>query len=205
MTSAGAGDVAVASEAIVALAAMAAAAIASGAVALPDGGEAAAVAGTSVNATGAAIATATIFCIVTAAAAGSAMAAMSVEDEVAWSPEAGFVADLPAPVFELVDFVPGCWTESGVAPELSLEGALALASSELSLTDGPVAPALFDWLLSEEADVSMERRGGGAGSGAGELEGPLLASAAVLLSTSAPKISFPCAEADRADLDGGAP
>jgi hypothetical protein len=180
---------------------MAAAAIASGAVALPDGGEAAAVAGTSVNATGAAIATATAFCIVTA---GSAVAAMSVEDEVAWSPEAGF-ADLPAPVFELADFVPDCWAASAVAPELSLEDALELPSSELSLADWPVAPALFVWLLSGGADVSLERRGGGGGSGAVEVEGALLASAAVLLSTSAPKISFPCAESDRADRDGGAP
>jgi hypothetical protein len=189
-----AGEAAATPEATGELAAMAAAAIASGAVALPDGVEAAATAGTPVSATGAAIATATAFCSVIAAVSGDAEAAVPVEDWLAEvSPEAGLAVDFPAPFFEPVDFVLGCWTALAVESELASEdgSALALRASELLLADGSAVPASRERPLSEAVDASLERRGGAGCSGAEGAEGPLLAPAAALLSTSAPKLSFP--------------
>jgi hypothetical protein len=80
--------------------------------------------------------------------------------------------------------------------------AAALRSFELLLADGLVAPESRDRLTSGLAELSPELRGGGGGSAAAEGAGSLLGSADLLLSTSAPKLSFPCDGSDRADLDG---
>jgi hypothetical protein len=87
---------------------------------------------------------------------------------------------------------------------LASEGwlAVALRSFELLLADGSVAPESRDRLVSGVADVSRVLRGGAGGSGTEEGAGPLLESAAWLLSTSVPKLSFPCDGSDRTDLDG---
>jgi hypothetical protein len=184
------------------LAAMAAAAIASGAVALPDAGIAA---GTPVSATGAGIATATAFGVVTADAACSTEAARSVEARpveatsgeewiVEVSPEDGFAFDFAEPAFEAPDFAPGCATALAMTSGVSSEDCLAvpLRSSAVLPAVWSDAAALRDPLLSEVAGASPERRCGTGCSGAVEAVRSLPVSIAVLLSTSAPKLSFPC-------------
>jgi hypothetical protein len=183
------------------LAAMAAAAIAKGAVALPEVGGAT---GVSVTATATGIAVAIAFVAVAASccaeAAGSVeepAAEVSAEDEVA--------ADFAVSDVELLDFpLEGCG-----ASELALEGGAAPeggAAAEVFwlpeplLVDGAAGAVFCDPPLVAAAGVLSEGDCQ-AGCGGGVAVG-LLASLAVLLSTSAPKISFPAGESDLAARGG---
>jgi len=191
------------------LAAIAAAAIASGSVALPDAGEAV---GTSAAATLTGIATATGFGVVTgglscwAGAAGSA-----AEGASAWAAEASseidFAVDLVSSVFEVPDLALERWMASVFASVLASERCLIAASrsSESFCAALSAEAALRDCLRSAAADASSERRRDAVCSCAVEFARSLLVSAAVLLSTNAPKLSFPGDWSERAGLGGGAP
>jgi hypothetical protein len=191
------------------LATIAAAAIASGSVALPDAGEAA---GTFAAATVTGIATAIGFGVVKAdpscwaGAAGSATEAAS-----AWaagaSSESDFAVDFASSVFEAPDLVLVRWTASVCASALVSERCLIAASrsSESFCAALSADAALRDCLRSAAADASSERRRDADCSCAVEFARSLLVSAAVLLSTSAPKLSFPGDGSERAGRGGGAP
>lgn len=196
------------------LAAMAAAAMASGAVALPDDDAAA---GTIIGVTATGIATATGFGVVTAGpscftgAAGSAAVACE-ESPGEVSLEDGFAVDLVS-VFEPPDFAFEPWAASALALALAfaLASALALAfawerwlsaASRLSERAAwSVAALSRDRLPSATADELSGRRCEAVCSGARSLP----VSAAVLLSTSAAKLSFPGDGSVLAALGGGAP
>jgi hypothetical protein len=191
------------------LAAIAAAAIASGPVALLDAGEAVA---TSAATTVTGIATATGFGVVTAdpscwaGAAGSA-----AEGASAWAAEASsefdFAVDFASSVFEASDLVLERWTASVFASALASERCLIAASrlSESFCAALSADAAWRDCLRSAAAEASSERRRDADCSCAVEFARSLLVSAAVLLSTSAPKLSFPGDGSERAGLGGGAP
>jgi hypothetical protein len=185
------------------LAAMAAAAIASGAVALPEvGGEVGGAAGVFVTATVTGIAVAMAF--VTVAAFCCAEAAGSVEEPVAEaSPVDDVAGDFVASDFELPDVALEGWGASALVPVLALVGGAAAEAFWLleSLLAGGAAAAPFcDPPLFAAAGALSEgdcRAGCGGAAAAG-----LLASLAVLLLTSAPKISFPGLESDLAARGG---
>jgi hypothetical protein len=188
------------------LAAMAAAAIASGAVAFPDAGAVApevggAAAGTSVTATVTGIAVAMAMAVVAVVASCCAEAAGSVEAAVAAaSPDDDFSADFAVSDFELPDFALEGGGASGLAPVL--DGGAALASWLLGslLAGGSEGAAFCDPPSLAAAGTLLEGdcRAGCCCVVGGVLPGSL----ALLLSTSAPKISFPEAESDLADLGG---
>src|ERR1700733_9838398 len=171
------------------LAAMAAAAIAKGAVALPEVGGAT---GVSVTATVTGIAVA--MALVTVAASCCAEVAGSVEEPVA---EVSPLDDVAAD-FELPDFALEGWGASALVPELALGGGAAAEAFwllESVLAGGAAVGAAFcDPPLFAAAGALSE---GDCQAGAG-----LLASLAVLLLTSAPKISFPGLESDLAARGG---
>jgi hypothetical protein len=184
------------------LAAIAAAAIASGSVALPDAGEAA---GTFAAATVTGIGTATGFGVVTA---GPSCLAGAAEAASAWAVEASsefdFAVDFASSVFEAPDLVLERWTASVFESALASERCLIAASrsSESFCAALSAAAALRDCLRSAAADASSERRRDADCSCAVEFARSLLASAAVLLSTSAPKLSFPGDWSGRAGRGG---
>jgi hypothetical protein len=191
------------------LAAIAAAAIASGSVALPDAGEAA---GTFAAATITGIATATGFGVATAGPSCLAGAAGSAADAAsAWavgaSSEFDFAAGFASSVFEAPDLALERWTPSVFASALASERCLTAASrsSESFCAALSADAALRDCLRSAAADASSERRRDADCCSAVEFARSLLVSAAVLLSTSAPKLSFPGDWSERAGLGGGAP
>ncbi len=183
------------------LAAMAAAAIANGAVALPEVGavpEVGGAAGVSVTTTGTGIAVAMAFVAVTASCCAEAVG--SVEEPAAEvSSDDDFAVDLPASDFELPDFALEGWGAPALVSELLLEGGAAATEAEafwlpeLLLADGAAGPFCDPPLFAAAGALSEEDcEGGCAGAGATGL----LASLAVLPSTSAPKISFPGLEPD---------
>src|SRR5216684_1466930 len=194
------------------LAAIAAAAIASGAVALPV-----VAAGISANAIGTGIATATAFGVVAEGSPCGAETAGAVEESAAeaWSAE-DFAAgsNTPAfktPAFEALDFALDRWTASAsvLLSALVAESRLAVASrsSEFFCAAWSATVASRDRVLSAAvADASSERRCNADCCWAVEVPRSLLllVSADVLLSTSAPKLSFPDDWSDRAGLCGGA-
>jgi hypothetical protein len=166
------------------VAAIAAAAIASGAVALPETGGVEAAAGTSENATVTGIATATGAPDGVEAAA-SALEVLSADD---------FAGDFASPVFDAPDLAAGGGLVLVFPAALALAllvseagPALALRSFGPLLADGFAAAVFDDGELSAAAGVSLEFRCDGAAVAERSL---LLASAAVLLSTSAPKLSI---------------
>jgi hypothetical protein len=171
------------------LAAMAAAAIANGAVALPEVcGEVGGAAGVSVTATVTGIAVAMAF--VTVAAFCCAEAAGSVEEPAAEvSPVDDVAADFVASDFELPDFALEGWGASAEAFWL-LESLLAGGGAAAPFCDPPLFAAAG---ALSEGDCEAGCDGAGVG---------LLASLAVLLLTSAPKISFPGLESDLAARGG---
>jgi hypothetical protein len=188
------------------LAAMAAAAIASGAVAMPEVGalpEVGGAAGVSVTATVTGIAVAIAFIAV--AASCCAEAAGSVEEPAAEvSSDEDFAVDFPASDFELPGFaLEGSGGAASLVPELALEGgaaAEALWLLELLSADGTAAVPFCDPpLFAAAAVLSEEDCLAGCG---GAVAGALLASLAELLSTNAPKISFPGLESDLAARGG---
>lgn len=181
------------------LAAMAAAAIAKGAVALPDVGGAA---GVSVTATVTGIAVAMAF--VTVVASCCAEVAGSVEEPAAEvSADDDFAADFPASDFVLPDFALEGWGASVLVPELALEAGAAAEAfwlPESLLAGGAAGNAFCDPLLFAAGGVLSEEDCQ-AGCG-GAVAAGLLASLAVLLSTSAPKTPFPVLESDLAARGG---
>jgi hypothetical protein len=184
------------------LAAMAAAAIANGAVALPEvGGEVGGAAGVSVTAmvTGIAVAMAAI--TVTASCCAEAG---SVEPAAEVSPDDDFAVDLPASDFEVPDFALQVWGVSALLSELAPEagaagGAEAFWLVESLLAGGAAAPFCDPPLFAAAGALSEgDCRAGCGGAATAEL----FASPAVLLSSSAPKISFPELESDLAARGG---
>ena len=192
--------------------AIAAAAIASGAAALPV-----VAAGISANAIGTGIATATAFGVVAEDSSCCAWTAGGVEGSAAeaWSAE-DFAAGSKAPAFktpafEALDFALDRWTASAsvLLSVLVAESCLAASrSSEFFCAAWSAAVASRDRALSAAvADASSERRCDADCCWAVEVPRSLLllVSADVLLSTSAPKLSFPDDWSDRAGLCGAAP
>jgi hypothetical protein len=176
---------------------------------LPDAGEAA---GTFAAATVTGIGTATGFGVVTAGPSCLAGAAGSVAEAAsAWVAEASsefdFAADFASSVFEAPDLALERWTPSVFASALASERCLTAASrsSEAFCAALSAEAASRDCLRSAAADASSERRRDADCSCAAEFARSLLVSAAVLLSTSAPKLSFPGDWSERAGLGGGAP
>jgi len=196
------------------LAAIAAAAIASGAVALPAAGVAAGISaaamltGTTTATTFGVVAEGSLCCAETAGAVEeSAAEAWSAEDFAAGSKAPAF----KTPAFEARDFGPDRWTASASAllSALVAESRLAVASrsSGFVCAAWSAAVASRDRALSAAvADASSERRCDADCGWAVEVARSLLllVSADVLLSTSAPKLSFPDDWSDRAGLCGGA-
>jgi hypothetical protein len=186
------------------LAAMAAAAIANGAVALPEvGGEVGGAAGVSVTAmvTGIAVAMA----VATVAAFCCADAVASVEEPAAEvSPDDDFAVDLPASDFELPDIALEVWGASALVSELAPEGGAAGGAEafwlvESLLAGGAAAPFCDPPLFAAAGALSESDCQAGCG---GAAAAELFASPAVLLSSSAPKISFPELESDLAARGG---
>jgi len=183
------------------LAAMAAAAIAKGAVALPEVGGAT---GVSVTATVTGIAVA--MALVTVAASCCAEAAGSVEEPAAEaSADDEVAADFAVSDFELLDFaLEGCGAsefalDDGAAPEGGAAAEVFWLPEPL-LVDGAAGAVFCDPPLVAAAGALSEgdcQAGGGCGAAVW-----LLASLAVLPSTSAPKISFPGVESDLAARGG---
>jgi len=204
-----AGDAAAAADAGE-LAAMAAAAIASGAVALPAAGVAGVAAGTSVDAIMTGIATATAFGVVADGPSSFAEAAGTAEES---APEVlsedGLSVDFSVPAFEALDFALDRWTAavlaSALAAALASESCLAVASrsSELFRAAWSEDAAPRERVLSAVAAASSERRCDADCCCAVEVARSLPVSAAALLSTSAPKRSFPDDGSDLTDLCGG--
>ena len=203
----GAATVAAAAAAVVdMLAAMAAAAIANGAVALPEvGGEAGGAAGMSVTATVTGIAVAMAFVTVVAACCAEAAASVDVPAAEV-SPDDDFAADFPASDFELPAFED--WGASALVPLFALVGGAAgafwllelLLAGGALLAGGLVAAPFCDPPLFAAAGALSEAACQ-AGCG-GAVAAELLASLAVLLSSSVPKISFPVLESDLAARGG---
>jgi hypothetical protein len=184
------------------LAAIAAAAIASGAVAVPEvGGEIGGAAGVSVTATVTGIAVA--MALVAVAASCCAEAAGSVEEPVAEvSPVDDVAADFVASDFELPDFALEGWGASALVPVSALVGGAVVEAFwllESVLAGGAAAAPFCDPPLFAAAGALSE---GDCLAGCGGGGAELLASLTVLLSTSAPKISFPGLESDLAARGG---
>jgi hypothetical protein len=189
------------------LAAIAAAAIASGAVALPGAGVAA---GTSVDAIMTGIATATAFGVIADGPSCFAEAAGTAEESAAEVlSEAGLSVDFSVPAFEALDFALDRWTAAvlaaALAAALESESCLAVASrsSELFRAAWSEDAASRERVLSAVAAASSERRCDADCCCAVEVARSLPVSAAALLSTSAPKRSFPDDGSDLTDLCGG--
>ncbi len=196
------------------LAAMAAAAIASGAVALPDFGSCN---GSIGRRDGDGIGNRDRIrrrrgsCRPAAPSTARSVAEVSSE-------EGCLSADLVAPAFAVPDFVPGrC-----VVSDLAVPPAAAWRGTGIGIGVGGLCPALVSrpfeplvavWLagaasgdrvLSAGAGASSLRRCGAACWGAAAVAASLAASAAVLLSTMAPKLSVPDDGSDRAGRCGAA-
>jgi hypothetical protein len=118
-----------------------------------------------------------------------------------------FVGDFASPVFDAPDVAPGGGPVSVLPAALALALLVSEAGPALALRSfGPLfadgSAAAGDCELSAAADVSLEFRRGGAAVAARSL---LLVSAAVLLSTSAAKLSADVgARSDLAGFGGAA-
>jgi hypothetical protein len=191
------------------LAAIAAAAIASGAVALPVAGAAA---GTLAGARATGIATATGFGVVTAPTSCCARAVAIVAAAVSEVSEEGFAGGFAGPALTTPDGAADGCAESGLPAARPLKPVWVLASEGLGvLASRSLEPLAAAWLaggascdcvLSVVAGASAEGRWAADGWGAVEAAASLALSAAVLLSTSAPKLSFPDDGSDRAGRCG---
>jgi hypothetical protein len=185
------------------VAAIAAAAIASGVVALPVDGEAA---GTTVDATAMGTATATGFGVVAAGSSCCAgVAGSALVSAAEPSSEDGFAVDLVSSVLEPLDFTLERWAASAFASILASARCLAAASRSFESFRAALSAeaALRDCLVSAAADASSVRRRDADCSCAVEFARSLAMSAAVLLSTSAPKLSVPADGSGLVDLGGG--
>jgi hypothetical protein len=121
------------------------------------------------------------------------------------SSDDGFAVDFVSSVFE-ADFVRERWAASALASASEARLAAASRLSESFLAARSDAAAFCDRRLSAAAEASSERRCAADCACARSLPVRSLAvSAAVLLSTSAAKLSFPGDGSDLADFCGGAP
>ena len=154
-------------------------------------------------------ATATAFAVVADGPPGCAEAAGPAAEVVS---EDGLSVGFSVPAFEALDFVLDRWTAavlasaSALAEALASESCLVVASrlSELFLAVWSADAVSRDRVLSAVGAASSERRCDADCCCAVEVGRSLPASVAVLLSTSAPKLSFPDDWSDLTDLCGGA-